>query len=62
MMSELGIALAHTTILALDSYAPEVERRLRSQFKTKGSTFNLDDFVRIGRHYLRLEQPDQCAF
>src|SRR5713226_2194772 len=49
LMAERGLAVDHTTIWRwTQTYAPEVQRRLRGQLKPKGSTWHMDEtFVRI---------------
>ena len=48
-MAERGLSVDHTTIWRwTQTYAPEVQRRLRGQAKPKGSTWHRDEtFVRI---------------
>ena len=48
-MAECGLSVDHTTIWRwTQTYAPEVQRRLRGQLKPKGSTWHMDEtFVRI---------------
>jgi transposase, IS6 family len=49
LMAERGLSVDHTTIWRwTQTYAPEVQRRLRGQLKPKGSTWHMDEtFVRI---------------
>jgi hypothetical protein len=49
LMAERGLSVDHTTIWRwTQTYAPEVQRRLRGQVKRKGSTWHMDEtFVRI---------------
>jgi len=49
LMAERGLRVDHTTIWRwIQSYAPEIQRRLRGQLKPKGSTWHMDEtFVRI---------------
>ena len=49
LMAERGFSVDHTTIWRwIQTYGPEVQRRLRGQIKPKGSTWHIDEtFVRI---------------
>jgi transposase-like protein len=56
LMGERGLSVDHTTIWRwTQTYAPEVQRRLRGQLKHKGSTWHMDEtFVRISGCWMYL--------
>ena len=56
LMAERGLRVDHTTIWRwIQSYAPEIQRRLRGQLKPKGSTWHMDEtFVRIAGRWMYL--------
>src|SRR5438552_13585421 len=56
LMAERGLSVDHTTIWRwTQTYAPEVQRRLRGQVKRKGSTWHMDKtFVRIAGRWMYL--------
>ena len=56
LMAERGLSVDHTTVWRwTQTYAPEVQRRLRGQVKPKGSTWHMDEtFVRIGGRWMYL--------
>lgn len=56
LMAERGLSVDHTTVWRwTQSYAPEVQRRLRGQLKLKGSTWHMDEtFVRIAGRWMYL--------
>jgi len=56
LMAERGLSVDHTTIWRwTQTYAPEVQRRLRGQIKRKGSTWHMDEtFVRISGRWMYL--------
>ena len=56
LMAERGLSVDHTTIWRwTQTYAPEVQRRLRGQLKPKGSTWHIDEtFVRISGRWMYL--------
>src|SRR5690349_3633737 len=56
LMAERGLSVDHTTIWRwTQTYAPEVQRRLRGQLKPKGSTWDIDEtFVRIAGRWMYL--------
>jgi transposase-like protein len=55
-MAERGLSVDHTTIWRwTQTYAPEVQRRLRGQIKRKGLTWHMDEtFVRIAGRWMYL--------
>jgi transposase-like protein len=57
-MAERGLSVDHTTVWRwTQTYAPEVQRRLRGQAKPKGSTWHMDEiFVRIAGRWMYLLQ------
>src|SRR5260370_23134934 len=56
LMAERGLSVDHTTVWRwTQTYAPEVQRRLRGQVTTKGSTWHMDEtFVRIAGRWMYL--------
>ena len=50
LMAERGLTVDHTTIWRwVQTYGPELYRRLRGQVKRKSSTWHMDEtFIRIG--------------
>ena len=56
LMAERGLSVDHTTVWRwTQTYAPEVQRRLRGQVKPKGSTWHMDEtFVRIAGRWMYL--------
>jgi len=56
LMAERGLSVDHTTVWRwTQTYAPEVQRRLRGQVKPKGSTLAHDEtFVRIAGRWMYL--------
>jgi len=56
LMAERGLSIDHTTVWPwTQTYAPEVQRRLRGQVKPKGSTWHMDEtFVRIAGRWMYL--------
>src|SRR5215470_20079981 len=56
LMAERGLCVDHTTIWRwVQTYAPEVQRRLQGQIKPKGSTWHMDEtFVRISGRWMYL--------
>jgi len=55
-MAERGLSIDHTTVWRwTQTYAPEVQRRLRGQVKPKGSIWHMDEtFVRIAGRWMYL--------
>src|SRR5690349_12997895 len=46
LMAERGLSIDHTTVWRwTQTYAPEVQRRLRGQVKPKGSTWHMDEIL-----------------
>jgi IS6 family transposase len=56
LMAERGLSVDHTTVWRwTQTYAPEVQHRLRGQVKPKGSTWHMDEtFVRIAGRWMYL--------
>ena len=56
LMAERGLSVDHTTVWRwTQTYAPEVQRRLRGQVKPKGSTWHMDEtFVRMAGRWMYL--------
>jgi len=56
LMAERGLSIDHTTVWRwTQTYAPEVQRRLRGQVKPKGSNWHMDEtFVRIAGRWMYL--------
>jgi transposase-like protein len=56
IMAERNVDVDHVTIWRwAQTYAPEVQRRLRGQSKPKGSTWHIDEtFVRISGRWMYL--------
>ena len=56
LMAERGLSVDHTTVWRwTQTYAPELQRRLRGQLKPKGSTWHIDEtFVRISGRWMCL--------
>lgn len=56
LMAERGLSVDHTTVWRwTQTYAPEVQRRLRGQVKREGSTWHMDEtFVRISGRWMYL--------
>ena len=56
LMAERGLAMDHTTIWRwVQTYGPEVYRRLQGTGKRKSSTWHMDEtFVRIGGRWMYL--------
>src|SRR5216684_4114921 len=56
LMAERGLSVDHTTVWRwTQTYAPEVQRRLRGQVKPKGSTWHMDEtFVRVAGRWMYL--------
>ncbi|HXJ43569.1 MAG TPA: IS6 family transposase, partial [Bryobacteraceae bacterium] len=56
LMAERGLSIDHTTVWRwTQTYAPEVQRRLRGRVEPKGSTWHMDEtFVRIAGRWMYL--------
>jgi transposase-like protein len=58
LMAERGLTVDHTTIWRwIQSYAPEIQRRLHGQLKPKGSTWHMDALV-----LPRINHPSSVSF
>jgi len=56
LMAERGLSVDHTTVWRwIQTYAPEVQHRLRGRVKPKGATWHMDEtFVRIAGRWMYL--------
>ncbi len=63
MMRERGLSVDHVTIFRWDeSYAPEINRKMRSHLKMSGTSYRLDEtYVKVGKEWKYLYRAVDSA-